>query len=124
MYGCAESRGDMTVLFGHPTGNPNSHHAALAHFEAGWLEAFCVPWMPSKTTLAWLIFLSGHSQSIARLSRRSFEQLRNAPTRQGRAGEMRRLLLRALGRRDEGLAYEANDWLMQTMARGVARSPV
>jgi starch synthase len=114
----------MTVLFGHPTGNPNSHHAALAHFEAGWLEAFCVPWMPSKTTLAWLKILSGHSQSVARLSRRNFEQLRNAPTRQGRAGEVRRLALRALGRRDEGLAYEANDWLMRTMAREVARSPV
>ena len=22
----------MTILFGHPSGNPNSHHAALAHF--------------------------------------------------------------------------------------------
>src|SRR5437870_5753527 len=37
----------MTILFGHPTGNPNSHHAALAHLEAGRLEAFCVPWMPT-----------------------------------------------------------------------------
>jgi FkbM family methyltransferase len=49
----------VTVLFGHPTGNPNSHHAALAHLEAGWLEAFCVPWMPSAPELALLSRIPG-----------------------------------------------------------------
>src|SRR5665213_788438 len=113
----------MTVLVGHPTGNPNSHHAALAHFEAGWLEAFCVPWMPSKATLSCLTARSGGSESVARLSRRRFAPLEHAPTRQGRIGEFRRLLLRALGKGDEGLAYQANDGLMRTMARQVVRSP-
>src|SRR5207237_245811 len=41
----------MSILFGHPTGNPNSYQAALAHFAAGRLEAFCVPWMPSGCTV-------------------------------------------------------------------------
>ena len=48
----------MSILFGHPTGNPNSHHAALAHFEAGRLEALCVPWMPSELALGVLVILS------------------------------------------------------------------
>jgi glycosyltransferase involved in cell wall biosynthesis len=35
----------VKVLFGHPTGNPNSHQAALSHFESGRQEAFCVSWL-------------------------------------------------------------------------------
>jgi hypothetical protein len=42
------------ILFGHPTGNPNAFHAALAHFEMARLEAICIPWMPSRTSLAGL----------------------------------------------------------------------
>src|SRR5262245_9647978 len=34
----------MRILFGHPTGNPNSYNAALAYLEAGLLECFCVTW--------------------------------------------------------------------------------
>ena len=49
----------MSILFGHPTGNPNSHNAALAHLEAGVLECFCVPWMPSTTTID-MLSLFGH----------------------------------------------------------------
>jgi glycosyltransferase involved in cell wall biosynthesis len=114
----------MTVLFGHPGGNPNSHHAALAHFEAGRLEAFCVPWMPSKTLLHMLEH-SGPMRNIARrLNRRHFPPLANAPKVQGRIGELRRLSIRALGRGDEGLSYEANDWLMRTMARECRRAAV
>jgi len=47
------------VLFGHPTGNPNSLHAALSHFESGRLEAFCVSWLPTEREIAFLIRLPG-----------------------------------------------------------------
>lgn len=58
----------------------------------------------------------------ARLTRRSFPALTGAPTIQGRLGEMRRLVIRAAGRGDEGLSYDANDWLMKTMKRA-CRNP-
>jgi alpha-maltose-1-phosphate synthase len=61
---------------------------------------------------------------VRRLSRRHFPSLVKAPTVQGRVGEMRRLLTRALGRGDERLAYEANDWLMHTMRSKCQRSTV
>lgn len=114
----------MTILFGHPTGNPNSHNAALAHWEAGWLEAFCVPWMPSQASLRMMRALPPLRRHAERLSRRTFEPLLTAPTVQGRLGEMRRLLVRAMGRGDEGLSYEANDWVMRTMARECVRPRV
>jgi glycosyltransferase involved in cell wall biosynthesis len=114
----------MTVLFGHPTGNPNSHHAALAHFEAGRLEAFCVPWMPSDATLRVLESIGPLRPMAQRLSRRRFTPLSSAPTVQGRFSELRRLATRAIGRGDEGLSYEANDWLMRTMARETRRATV
>lgn len=114
------------ILFGHPTGNPNSHEAALAHFEAGRLAAFCVPWMPSAVELALLRRFPGIGSQAARLERRAFEPLRGAPLVQGRMGEWSRLVRRvaAKGHNSEALAYEANDWLMQTMARHVDRSDV
>lgn len=114
----------MTILFGHPSGNPNSHHAALAHFEAGWLEAFCVPWIPSAATVSILAHAPRLRALAERLSRRRFAPLARAPTVQGRAGEWRRLAIRALGRGDEGLSYEANDWLMETMRRECSRPDV
>jgi len=114
----------MSILFGHPTGNPNSHHAALAHFEAGRLEAFCVPWMPSAFTLRILEGAVPLKPLVLRLSRRYFEPLAAAPTIQGRAGEWRRLATRALGLGGERLAYEANDWLMRTMTRECRRPAV
>jgi glycosyltransferase involved in cell wall biosynthesis len=106
----------MTVLFGHPTGNPNSHHAALAHFETGRLEAFCVPWVPSSTSLRLLEHIPKVGQIAHRLSRRHFAPLATAPKLQGRFGEFRRLLARALGWGDERLSYDANDWLMRKMS--------
>jgi glycosyltransferase involved in cell wall biosynthesis len=112
------------VLFGHPTGNPNSHHAALAHFEAGRLAAFCVPWMPSDTSLKILAAFPPLQKLADRLARRRFEPLIHAPIIQGRLGELRRLFLRLRGRDDEGLAYEANDWLMRTMKRECRRAEV
>jgi glycosyltransferase involved in cell wall biosynthesis len=114
----------MSVLFGHPTGNPNSHHAALAHLEAGRLEAFCVPWMPSSYLLVLLEFIDPSKAMVRRLRRRRFSDLTGAPLIQGRAGEIARLLTRALGRGDEGLSYQANDWLMRTMKQECRRSAV
>ena len=67
--------GLMTVLFGHPSGNPNSHHAALAHFEAHQLEAFCVPWMPSRLTLQLLDHVAPLRPMAQRFRRRHFPAL-------------------------------------------------
>ena len=114
----------MTVLFGHPTGNPNSHHAALAHLEAGRLEAFCVPWMPSQFSIRLLGHFGVLRPLAQRLSRRRFPPLDVAPKIQGRIGEFRRLLTRAMGRGDERLSYQANDWLMKTMRRECRRAKV
>ena len=114
----------MTVLFGHPTGNPNSHHAALAHLEAGRLEAFCVPWMPSEFSIRLLGHFGVLRPLAQRLSRRQFPPLDVAPKIQGRIGEFRRLLIRAMGRGDERLSYQANDWLMKTMRRECRRAKV
>ena len=114
----------MTVLFGHPTGNPNSHQAALAHFTAGRLEAFCVPWMPSRFTLHLLERFDSLRPMARRLGRRYFPELAEAPKIEGRFGELRRLLTRAFHFGDERLSYEANDWLMRTMSRECRRSAV
>lgn len=113
-----------SVLFGHPSGNPNSHQAALAHFEAGRLEAFCVPWIPSNFSLALLGGIPLLRTQARRLARRQFAPLMEAPKIQGRMAEWGRLLQRALGRGDERLSYEANDWLMQTMKRECRRPAV
>lgn len=112
------------ILFGHPTGNPNSHHAALAHYERGRLAAFCVPWFPGKFALKALSFLPGTKAEAVRLRRRRFEPLARAPKIQGRPGEWSRLLARRAGLGSEKLAYDANDWLMNTMARATRRPSV
>ncbi len=112
------------ILFGHPTGNPNSHHAALAHYEAGRLEAFCVPWFPGRLTLEVLAQMPGMRAEVARLSRRRFEPLAGAPKIQGRVGEWSRLARRKFGLGDEKLMYDANDWLMHTMSRVARRGSV
>lgn len=114
----------MSLLFGHPAGNPNAFHAALSHFEAGRLEAFCVPWMPSEGALRLLGCVPGLGNAAQRLARRRFAPLADAPKVQGRAGELRRLVARRLGLGDERLSYEANDWLMRTMRRECARPAV
>jgi len=111
----------VTVLFGHPTGNPNSHNAALAHFESHQLEAFCVPWMPSPLTLRILESIVPLQPMARRFRRRYFSALVDAPKIQARLGEIRRLITRGFGRGDEALSYEANDWLMRTMRRECRR---
>jgi glycosyltransferase involved in cell wall biosynthesis len=113
----------VTILFGHPTGNPNSHHAALAHYESGRLEAFCVPWMPSRGTLRMLEGIPRLRGVAQRLARRRFAPLDHAPRIQGRTAEWMRMLRRAAGG-DEALSYEANDWLMRTMASECGRPSV
>ncbi len=114
----------MPILFGHPSGNPNSHHAALSHFEAGILASFCVPWMPSALALKILLCVPPLRSQAQRMARRSFPPLARAPKTQGRLGELRRLFFRFRGKGSEGLSYEANDWLMRTMARECRRNSV
>jgi glycosyltransferase involved in cell wall biosynthesis len=112
------------ILFGHPTGNPNSHHAALAHFEAQRLAAFCLPWMPTPAQLKFLSRLPGLN-AARRVERRCFPPLLNAPRIEGKPGEWLRLARRFIGvAADERLSYEANDWLMRTMRRACRRSDV
>ncbi len=113
------------ILFGHPTGNPNSHHAALAHFAAQRLAAFCVPWMPTPPQLKFLARVPGCAAAARRVERRCFSPLLNAPRIEGKAGEWLRLARRFSGMgADERLSYEANDWLMHTMRRVCRRADV
>jgi starch synthase len=112
------------ILFGHQTGNPNAHHAALAHYEAGRLDAFVLPWFPSRMALGFLHLLPFTRELATRLERRRFEPLANAPKIQGRLGEFKRLAIRAFDKGDEGLSYQVNDWLMRTMARACHRTSV
>ena len=113
------------LLFGHPTGNPNSHHAALAHFEKNRLEAFCVPWMPTPRELEILKKIPGLRGMEARVRRRCFAPLLNAPRVEGRLGEWIRMARRVIGQGvGERLSYEANDWLMRTMKRECHRKSV
>jgi alpha-maltose-1-phosphate synthase len=114
----------MSILFGHPTGNPNSHNAALAHLEAGLLERFCVPWMPSTTTIRALSLVQPLRPLARRLARRHFAPLSQVPKVQGRMGEACRLLIRALGLGDDRLFEHGNRWLMRVMARECRRSTV
>lgn len=116
----------MSILFGHPGGNPNSHQAALAHFESGWLEAFCVPWIPTCGEIALLGRLPGLRSWSARLERRSFPPLLFAPRIEGKLGELWRMVRRILTPflADESLSYQANDWLMRTMKRECHRPAV
>ena len=112
------------ILIGHPTGNPNSHNAALAYYESGRLEAFCVPWFPEDWQLNALRCFPGLEKETGRLARRRFAALASAPKIQGKWGEWVRLLRRAAGFGNAGLSYEANDWLMRTMAHAAKRAAV
>jgi glycosyltransferase involved in cell wall biosynthesis len=114
----------MAILFGHPTGNPNAHHAALAHFEARQLDSVCVPWMPSLTALRILEGIGPIRAAAQRLRRRHFSPLTDAPKVQGRIGETKRLALRTFGLGDDGVRNDANQWLMRTMTRECRRLSV
>ena len=115
------------ILFGHPAGNPNSHQAALSHFENGRLEAFCVSWMPTQSEIEWLKRVPGLRELSGRLERRAFFPLSRANVIQGRLCEWGRMAKRILIGGpivDEAMAYRANDWLMRTMARECRRIAV
>lgn len=114
----------MTILLGHPTGNPFAHHAALAYLTEHWLECFCVPWMPSPQTLGLLESLPPLRPIARRFGRRQFAPLAKAPKVQGRLGELARLMARATRSNGDQVAEEANQWLMQTMARELRRPNV
>jgi glycosyltransferase involved in cell wall biosynthesis len=112
----------MSILFGHPIGTPFSYNAALAHLEAGLLECFCVPWLPSTATIRVLNHIQPLRPLTQRFARRQFAPLSHVPKVQGRVGEVWRLLMRA-----SGVGYpigQANRWLMRTMARECHRSTV
>src|SRR6516162_2495377 len=113
----------MSILFGHPTGNPNSYNAAMAYLEVGLLECFCVTWMPSTTTIGTLKRFRPLRPQVERLERRLFSPLSHAPKIQGRVGEVYRLLMRASGLSDYP-SDQGNRWLMRTMARESHRSTV
>lgn len=114
------------ILFGHPSGGPFSHQAALAHYESGRLEAFCVPWMPTLSQVERLRRVPGLAASAARLERRCFPPLMKAPRVEGQFSEGLRMLRRLVSSptEEERFAYEANDWLMRTMRRECRRSSV
>jgi glycosyltransferase involved in cell wall biosynthesis len=114
----------MSVLIGHPTGNPNSYNAALAYFEAGLLESFCVAWIPSRTTMQVLNSIGPLGPAAQRFGRRRFAPLEPAPKVQGRLGEFCRLLMRFLGVSGAQCSDLGNRWLMRTMARECHQSTV
>jgi glycosyltransferase involved in cell wall biosynthesis len=114
----------MSILFGHPTGSPFSHNAALAHLEAGLLECFCVAWMPSTATIRALSLVPPLRPLAQRFARRHFAPLWHVPMVQGRVGEACRLLIQASGLGDGRLIDERNQWLMRVMAHECRRSTV
>ena len=82
-----------------------------------------MPWFPEKWELSLLKAVPGLESEVARLSRRRFEPLAAVPKVQGRFGEWGRLIRRKTGGGEE-LSYEANDWLMKTMAKECDRKSV
>jgi starch synthase len=114
----------MTVLFGHAVGNPNSYEAARAYFDAGMLEAFCVPWMPSRRTIDLLNSLETLRPFAQRLGRRSVPSLSTAPKIQAPFGEIARLAMRSFGLSGDQYSEWNNHWLMRTMARECRRPAV
>ncbi len=119
--------GSMGVLFGHPTGNPNAHQAAMAHYASGRLETFCVSWIPTPREIGLLRHIPGLRDLTGRIERRMFPVLANVHTVQGKYREWGRIVRRLVEGSpitDEAMAYDANDWLMQTMARECERPSV
>jgi glycosyltransferase involved in cell wall biosynthesis len=114
----------MSILCGHPTGNPNSHNAAVGYLEAGFLECFCVPWMPTTATIGALNQIRPLLPFAQRFARRHFPPLEHAPKVQGKIGEFGRLLMRAAGLSDDYISAQSNRWLMRTMARECRRPAV
>ncbi|MBU3666863.1 MAG: glycosyltransferase family 1 protein [Chthoniobacterales bacterium] len=104
------------IISGHPTGNPNSHHAALAWHERGKLYKFCTPWFPSQRQLSLLGHVPGLRDQARRLARRHFEPLAGAGMRQSRLAEISRMVRERLGWTGPEFTRSANNWLMTVMA--------
>jgi glycosyltransferase involved in cell wall biosynthesis len=104
------------VISGHPTGNPNSHQAALAWHERGRLLRFCTPWFPSREELALIERVPGLREQARRLSRRRFEALADVPMRQDKLGEIARIVRSRLGWTGPEFTQEANKWLISVMS--------
>lgn len=115
----------MTVVVGHPTGNPNSHHAALAYLEADRLATFCTPWLPSRAELDYLRWVPGATRLVGRLARRSFAPLQATVLVQNRTLAICSLLWRAIWPKgDITAARLGNEWLMRTLSRELNRGGV
>jgi hypothetical protein len=111
----------MTILFGHPTGKPNSFQAALAHHEAGVLECFCISWMPWSAVMRVLRRIQPLQSQGQRLGRRQFLPLAHVPKIRCRYGESCRLFMRACGFEARYLSDSVNSWSMRTLARECRR---
>lgn len=107
----------MTVLVGHPTGNPNSHNAALSYFELKQLEAFCVPWMPSAVAIKILSAMPFTAGISAKAARRHFAELAGAPLVQSQYAAFKTFISRMGEGGDVTAAAMGNEWLMRTMSR-------
>ena len=107
----------MTILFGHPTGKPNSFQAALAHHEAGVLECFCISWMPWSAVMRVLRRIQPLRSQGQRLGRRQFLPLAHVPKIRCRYGESCRLFMRACG------FGQCEPWL-ENVAVGVGEGPL
>jgi len=117
----------MSILFGHPCGNPNSFNAALAHWEKGKLNALCIPWLPTPAQLNFLEKVPACENLARQLRRRCHPPLLEAPRIEGRSGEWSRMLRRAMMRsqfNNRKKSEEANQWLMRTMKNECHKSSV
>lgn len=114
----------MSILFGHPTGNPNSFNAAIAHLQAGILDSVCISWMPSRATIDLLSRVQPLRSVAQRFGRRECPPLANVRKVQGRSREFCRLLMRIAGRDGRHVYDGANKWLMRTLVRESYRPTV
>jgi glycosyltransferase involved in cell wall biosynthesis len=80
--------------------------------------------MPSSAILRFLEGIGPLNAGVRRLDRRYFAPLEFAPKKQGRLGEIKRLIARGIGAEPNALAHEANEWLMRTMVRETRRRNV
>jgi alpha-maltose-1-phosphate synthase len=111
----------MGIVIGNIAANPNTLHAALAHYEAGKLQSFCIPWLPSACLVNALRYCPGLHRAAMRLGRRVFPPLDKAPRIEDPLGEGFRLLLRILKRETERLNGRAAQWLSRKMIQQCRR---
>jgi glycosyltransferase involved in cell wall biosynthesis len=106
----------VSVLIGHPTGNPNSFNAALAHFEAGRLAAFCIPLLLPTWVAESIEALPIPIEHFKRIARRSFPPLTGAPLAQATISDWMQTGWRLISSRDNEQAWLGNHWVMHRMS--------